>query len=200
MAVAIAHEKENIVAALADLCMKQRIKTLIQVGAGDGFEAYVMQMRSNCRAIAIEGNRNMASINPNLEFHHGIIGSMDCGAMFYVHQNPGLSGLIPRADGHETPFTTLQQRLDTWCRLHGGIQPDALIIDTEGTTFGVLEGCGDLLDGVNVVYAECQTAILRPGMSLLKEVDSLLVARGMTRHEGLPSYDEGTQGNYTWVR
>ena len=120
---------------------------------------------------------------------------------FYGHSSPDLSSTIPREDGHERAETLHQYRLDTFCRTHGGIKPDALIIDTEGTTLDVLEGCGTLLDNMKVIYAECQTSDPRPSVRHVNDVDALLVAHGMTQHTKEPSYARWqTQGNFTWVR
>ena len=119
---------------------------------------------------------------------------------FYLHQNTGLSGHFPRGDSDSEICVLAQHvRLDHFCGIRY-IEPDALIIDTEGSTMEALEGCGFILDNLKVVYAECQTQEIRPGIRLLPEVDKLLVAHGMTQHEGLPSYDVGSQGNYTWIR
>jgi hypothetical protein len=195
----MSHENKNVVAALADLCRELGVKTLIQVGSGDGYESYTVAKETGCRAIAIDGNRGTVAVSPDLEFHNIVIGSSDCHTVFYEHSNKELSSQIPRG-ANEFSVVTPLQRLDTFCGVRCGLRPDGLIIDTEGTTMDVLEGCGDLLDEMKIVYAECQTSETRPGIRLLSEVDSLLVARGMTQHEGPPSYTVGPQGNYTWIR
>ena len=192
------HEEDGVVDSLVDLCEKQDVKCLIQIGAGDGYEASKVMQHTKCRAIAIEASRS-TSCDPNLEYHHAIIGATNGMTMFYLHSNTNLSGHFPR--GNEPGVSIEQQRIDTWCTVHGGIKPDALIIDTEGSTMEVLEGCGDLLNGVNLVYAEVQGDEIRPGIRLVGEVDALLSARGLTQHEAMPSYGiGGSQFNLTWIR
>lgn len=90
-------------------------------------------------------------------------------------------------------------RLDTFCAAYS-IKPDALIVDTEGSGLDVLEGAGDLLDDVKLIYAELQNAVIRPGVRLRPEVESFLSVRGFTQHSELPTYDAGGQGNFTYVR
>jgi hypothetical protein len=128
-----------------------------------------------------------------------MIGAADSMTNFYVHAAQGLSSPIAREDGMEEKHELFQRRLDTFCA-ERGIVPDALLIDTEGTTLDVLEGAGSLINGVRLVYAECQTSMIRPGMRLLPEVDTLLTNRGFVRRVGPPEYDAGGQGNYCWVR
>ena len=120
---------------------------------------------------------------------------------FYVHKTSGLSSPFVRGDSDEEARQFGQERLDTFCAVRGiSPLPDALIIDTEGSTLDVLEGCGAILNGVKLVYAEVQTCEIRPGMRLLPEVDAFLAARGFALRPGLPAYDGGAQGNYTWTK
>ena len=194
-----AHEDPHVVNALSSLCEDLGVTTLVQVGAGDGYEADFIRASIGCRAVCIEGDSRQKAIVDDLEYHYTVIGATDGTMPFYQHPTPDLSGHFPRADLNEKMIEVEQQRLDTFC---GGLDivPDALIIDTEGSTMEVLEGCGGLIDGLKVVYAECQTVETRIGIRLLDEVDDFLAARGMTQHEGLPTYDGGAQGNWTWVR
>jgi len=200
------HEEPHVVSALVELCKKHEVKCLIQIGAEDGYEAACIKEATKCRAIAIEPNVICEAHSPHIEFYNTVIGGYDSLTTFYIHEDTGLSSQLPRNDGHEIPFHTAQQRLDTWCN-NRHIKPDALIIDTEGTTLDVLGGCGDLLFDIKIIYAECQTEIMRPGIRLLNEVDEFLVEiYGMTQHHGLPSYscENGQypipQGNWTWIR
>lgn len=197
----MSNEHWPVVDALSTLCGQLGVKCLVQIGAETGHEANVIRMRTGCRAIAIEGNSQNQPCSPELEWHTAVIGATDCMMPFHFHQDPALSGHFRRADGLEFPMAMVeQQRLDTFCAAHD-ITPDALIIDTEGSTQDVLDGCGALLDGLRLVYAECQREDLREGMRPAHETDAFLKARGMTFHSGLPSYaTDGKQGNYTWTR
>jgi FkbM family methyltransferase len=193
-------EEQHVVDALVSLCREIGPECLIQIGAEDGYEAMRIREATGCRVIAIDGDMRSRPASPYFEFHHLVIGKTDCFASFYVHATSGLSSTLARGDSNETRIQREEWRLDTFCEMHGGIRPDALIIDTEGTTMEVLEGCGALIDGVKLVYAECQNEMIRPGVSLFADVDRFLVEHGMTLREGLPSYDAGCQSNYTWVR
>jgi len=191
-------EEPKIVAALAELCRERGVTCVVQVGAGDGYEADEIRKYTGCRAVAIEGCSDAERVFSQTEWHIAVIGATDGPTNFYVHDNRNLSGQIARESGERIEVVE-QRRLDTFCREHD-IKPDALIIDTEGTTLDVLEGCGDLLNNLKVVYAECQTSVLRPGMRLLGEVSEFLATHDMTMRVGPPSYGSGGQGNYTWVR
>ena len=190
-------EEPNVCNELADLCGSMNIKCLVQVGAENGFEASFIQKKTGCEAVCIDGDTRCKPIEGNVKYFHEVIGATDGPGMFYVNPNHGLSSQIQREE--DPGFYVQEQRLDTFCEKNG-IAPDALIIDTEGTTMEVLEGATRILDGVRMIYAECQTHVIRPGIRLLGEIDAFLVARGFTRRDGPPSYSCGSQGNYTWVR
>lgn len=202
----MSHEEDQVVAALADLCKRYGVTTLIQVGAGDGYEAYRVKETTGCRAICIEADGRHPQAyqclrsGMTLEYHRALIGATDCVMPFYTHPTPDLSGQFPRGDNGEERHDLPQQRLDTFCATWG-IVPDALVIDTEGSSMDVLEGCGALLDGLKIVYAEVQNYEMRPGIRPVGQVDALLSAHGMTQHRTLPSYAVGAaQYNMTWVR
>lgn len=195
----MSHEEDHVVGALVDLFKAMNVTCLVQVGAGDGYEAHEIQKAIGCRAVAIEGDSRQPQHSTTVEYHQALIGATDCNVNFYLNNTPDLSSECARGEG-EVLTVLPQQRLDTFCDTHG-ITPDALIIDTEGTTLDVLEGCGRYMDGIRAIYAECQVAPLRPGVRHVNEVAAFLEVRGFTRHHGLPSYGETCgQGNFTWVR
>lgn len=194
------HERPDVVEALTDLCWRRGVSLLIQVGAEDGFEAAQIQNKLRCRAIAIEGNPACRSYSQDLEYHHMVIGATDGEAPFYINKDPSLSGHIPRGiPSDERAVQMPQQRLDTFCAIRGGLRPDALIIDTEGTTMEVLEGCGDLLGSVKFIYAEVQSDELRPGVRPFKHVTEFLCNHGFRKYPDPPSGGEASQYNFTWV-
>lgn len=195
----MAHEHGDVVDALAELCKRLDIKCLVQVGASDGYEAEIVRVATGCRAVAIEGDPRGSTRYEQLEYYRAIIGEADGPVTFYMNESQDLSGTVKRG-AHESAVESQQSRLDTFCSEHQISGVDALIIDTEGSTLQVLEGAGALLDSLKVVYAECQNDMSRPGVSLLADVSAVLEAAGMKRHDGLPSYDAVSQGNYTWIR
>ena len=195
----MSREREDVVAALVDLCKEVGVKCLIQIGAEDGWEAFCVQETTGCRAVCIEGDPKCCKCSMRLEYHRCLIGATDCVTDFYVHEQMGLSSTIPRNDNLEQHIAVEQYRLDTFCEL-SGVAPDALIIDTEGSAMGVLEGAVGTLAGVRLIYAEVQTKEIRPGVSLLPVVDAFLVERGFVRRGGLPAYEVEGQGNFVWVR
>ena len=192
-------EDPHIISSLIDLCRSMRIQCIVQVGAAEGDEVARIQEAIGCHAVAIEARPEVLPASFNIDFHYTVIGATDGVTEFYVHPSGELSGHFPRVDGGEEKITEKQQRLDTFC-FNNRLLPDALIIDTEGTTLEVLEGAGRVLDTVRLIYAECQTVKSHPDMRLLKEVDDFLVDRGFVRREGLPAYSVGAQGNYCWVK
>lgn len=197
------HEQDHVVGALVDLCRAHNVKCVLQVGAGDGYEADCIRGAIGCRAVAVDGDSRSVPYSPSLEFHRSLIGATNCVTAFFTSpDNPELSTEIVRGEDfpHQTRHELMQRRVDTLCDYHG-IRPDALIIDTEGTALDVLEGCGDaILSGLKVVYAEVQHPPLRGGMRIAEEVDAFLLSRGMVKHNALPSYGAGSQSNWTWVR
>ena len=195
----MSHEEVAVVHALTNLCIRMEIKCLVQVGAGDGHEAYTVQQICNCTSVAIEGNPGATPMSSEIEFHNAVIGESNRLADFYIHEDEGLSGCLPRRDGREKHIVCPQYRLDTFCDYHRRT-PDALIIDTEGTTMEVLSGSSNLMRGVKLIYAECQHVMYRPKVSMIEDVRNLLSGWDFVEHVGLPSYLAGPQGNYTWIR
>ena len=197
----MSQEEQGIVSALSTLCQELGVTCLVQVGAEDGFEADSIREATGCRAIAIEGLSNCKPYSDKLEYHYAIIGATNCVMPFYDY-GPGLSSQVPRKDIYALPYDIIQTRLDTFCN-ERGIVPDALIIDTEGTTLDVLEGCGDLLDGIKIIYCEVQSpqyALEREGSRPFGEVDTFLSSRGFAIRNGYPNYCAGPQANVTWIR
>lgn len=195
------HEEPPVVAALIALCKEMRITCVVQVGAEDGFEAAEIARATGCRAVALEADdRCIGNAVGGVEFHVALIGATDCDtSTFYRNTSAGLSSMLSRNENSQEALTMPQRRLDTFCAAFD-LRPDALVIDTEGTTLDVLKGSTGLIDGVRLIYAEVQTQEIRPGVSLLPDVDAFLAERGFVRREGLPSYPAGGQGNYTYVR
>ena len=197
------HEHDWVVDELVALAKRLNIRCVVQVGADDGWEAWKMHERAECASVAIEADPAAEPCAPELVFFRGIIGATDSDAVpfYHVGRRLGLSSTLPR-DGEVSKFTQVislpQSRLDTFCQEHA-IAPDMLIIDTEGTTSDVLEGCGGLLAGVRAIYAECQTWKAGGG-SQLEDVDAFLTERGFRRDNTGPCYSVGSQGNFLWVR
>lgn len=186
-------EADDVIEGLASMCRKYETTCLIDVGSCEGYEASKLP----CRSICIDPDRRV-TFCPGMDCYRDMIGATDCVTTFYQHSNLGMSGALHR-DGVTEGYSVSQYRLDSFCSDHQ-IVPDALIVDTEGTTLDVLEGCGALLDGIKFIYAECQSELLFPGVRLVGEVDNFLAMRGFTQHIGPPAYFCGGQGNYCWVR
>lgn len=195
----VSREQDHIVSALVALCKEKAITCVVQVGAEDGYEADAIRNATGARAVCIEADPKCCRCSTGLEYHRVLIGAEDCIHNFFVHETMGLSSTLTRADGQEQHIAMEQYRLDTFCTLHG-IEPDALIIDTEGTTLDVLEGAEGILGKMRLIYAECQDMVIRPGVRTVAEVETFLAARGFVEHNDLPSYSAGSQGNYTWVK
>lgn len=196
----MSHEEDNVVGDLVSLCRSMDIQCVVQVGAWDGWEADKIRLETGARAIAIDADPRAVTCSDHISHYKALIGEHDADEVVF-HQNnaPGLSGKVGRGEA-EKAIKMRQWSLDTFCTFHDA-RPDALIIDTEGTTLDVLRGANRLLTGVRLIYAECQTSEIRPGIvGLLSDVDAFLVERGFVRRPGPPAYDAGGQGNYCWVR
>lgn len=194
----MAREQAQVVGALVDLLRQAGARCIVQVGAEDGWEADQIRLATGCRAVAIEADENCRPCSADLEYYHALIGATDCASTAFYIYGPGLSTTYPR-DLQGKLVWLPQQRLDTFCA-RAGLKPDALIIDTEGGTMDVLEGCGQLLERLSCIYAEVQAHPIRPGIRPVSAVNALLLPMGFTQHWGLPSYDGGPQSNLTWMR
>lgn len=191
-------EHADVCRSLADICRKMAVSCVVQVGAEDGHEASYLAQTLGCRSIAIEANAGVSS-SPGIEYHVSVIGATNGPTTFYRHSNGALSGHFPRGS-EEVAERRWMQRLDAFCG-DNLIAPDALIIDTEGSTLEVLEGATGILGGVKVIYAEVQDYPIREGIRPFPLVDAFLAARGFTAHDAAPTYGKGdAQWNQTWVR
>ncbi len=187
----VPHESEEVVRALVKAFGK--VRTVIDVGCGDGYE--VSQVDAD-RRIGIDANPDTPRLFTNVEYFTTAIGASNCRGTLYAADVPGCSSLMNR--GGATLITPIE-RLDTFCDRNDICDVDALIIDTEGTTFDVLEGAGELLESIRYIYAEVQLVHLYP-TPMFQEVDTRLKLWGFSRVDNLPSYTGEVQANYLWIR
>lgn len=194
-------ETDEVITALVNLCRDKKVTCIGQIGAEDGSEAWAVMTALEIPGFAIEADSRCQPCTPDLPFFNVAIGAGLELVKFYEHPTPGLSGMFEREDQGERARNILQIGLDDFCQSFGR-DPDALIIDTEGSTLEVLEGAIGILKGIEVLYAECQVDVLRPGIRTLDEVENFLRVHAphLKRREGPPAYDGGSQGNYCWVR
>lgn len=194
-------ETDEVITSLIALCKEKKVTCIGQIGAEDGSEAWAIMTALEIPGFAVEADSRCQPCTPDLPFFNVAIGAGLELVKFYEHPTPGLSGMFEREDQGERARNILQISLDDFC-LSLNREPDALIIDTEGSTLEVLEGATQILCGTEVIYAECQTLAIRPGIRTLDEVEEFLRVHAphLRRREGLPAYDGGSQGNYCWVR
>lgn len=197
----MSRETDEVIDALVELCREKEVTCIGQIGAEDGSEAWAVMTALKIHGFAIEADSRCQPCTPDLPFFNVAIGAGLEIVRFYEHPTPGLSGMFAREDKGERMRAILQIGLDDFCESLNSV-PDALIIDTEGSTLEVLEGATGILKNLEVLYAECQVDVLRPGVRTLDEVENFLRVHAphLRRREGLPAYDGGSQGNYTWVR
>ena len=191
-------ESPDVITALTALCRQYAVRTVLQVGAEDGYEADCIRRELGCRAVCIEPDTRCGPVSGQLEWHEVLIGDGDGVTDFYLHTGLGLSSKVSRKDGKETAARVPQMRLDAFCRRHA-VKPDCLIIDCEGATLDVLRSAGPMLQYVAVVYAEVNHDDSR-GPRNDADVQALLEEAGLRRHESAPSYSAGCQSNWTFVR
>ena len=190
-------ESPDVITALIKLCREYAVRTVLQVGAEDGYEADCIRRELGCRAVCIEPDVRCGPVSHLLEGHEVLIGDGDEVAEFYLNSSPGLSSKVQRRS-NETLARIPQMRLDAFCRRHE-VKPDCLIVDCEGTTLEVLQSAGPMLGFVAVVYCEVNHDDSR-GQRNDADVQALLESFGLRRHEGAPSYRANGQSNYTFVR
>lgn len=197
----MSRETDEVIAALIDLCREKKVTCIAQVGAEDGSEAWAIMTALEIPGFAVEADSRCLPCTPDLPFFNVAIGAGLELVPFYEHPTLGLSGMFAREDKGERSRAILQIGLDDFCKSLNRV-PDALIVDTEGSTLEVLEGATGILKDLEVLYAECQTHAIRPGIRTLDDVEEFLriFAPHLRRREGLPAYDGGSQGNYTWCR
>lgn len=185
-------EQEHVILALTKLCREMGVTNLLQVGAEDGYEAYFIAEATGCSAHAIEADPKCAPFIAGLDFHRAYIGAENADKVpFYIHPISGLSSPLPRFTKNEKVRNYRMVTLDTFCA-NTGIKPDALIIDTEGTTLAVLKGATETLRKVKMIYAEVQNNDTK--------VAQFLAEQGFTFVSDSPSYTVETQSNWTWVK
>ena len=191
----MAHESDEfvdeLIAALRTRCGESFV--MYNVGSYDGYESKrVVVSIPGATVIAIDGNLAV----DGLSSYKAVIGATTGPSTFYVVDNGPLSSNYQRDNGVATPCD--EERLEDFISSRGLPAPDALFIDTEGTTMDVLLGCGDLLSGVRFICAETQESMLYPGGCLTADVDRFLVSHGFTRIPG--GYKGGGQANVFWAR
>lgn len=192
-------EEPHVIAALIEVCRQQNVKTLIQIGAEDGYEGDCIRRALGCRVVCIEPDPKCGPCSHLLEWHEVVIGDNNDMTNFYLNAARGLSSKVPRADSLEILAVMPQTRLDKFCRVHA-IKPDALIIDVEGSTLDVLEGAGSLLEFINFIYAEVSHDKTRGERADADTADAYLKERGFRRSMELPTYSAGGQSNWTFLR
>lgn len=196
--MSVSREEPHVVAALVALCKQMDVRCVVQVGAGDGYEAEEIAKATGARAVAIDADSGIRFVE-GVEAYVAVIGADNRPSVpFYFSSTPGLSTLFSRGANEECVHMPMR-RLDSFCALWN-IVPDVLIIDVEGATVDVLEGAGHLLDGVKLIYAEVNSVPIRPGIRTVDAVDDILLPLGFTHHRALPSYDGGAQSNLTYLR
>lgn len=195
----VSAEEAHVVAALIKLCQQHNVRTLLQIGAEDGYEANEIRLATGCRAICVEPDPKCGPASEGLEWHEVLIGEDNSVVDFFLHSVHGLSSKVGRNDGNEIRVTLPQITLEKFCRRHR-IYPDALIIDAEGATMDVLAGAGPVTNTVKLVYAEVSHDTSRGTRAMDTEVDAYLTGRGFKRSMELPTYSCGGQSNWTWTR
>lgn len=193
-------EHPQIITGLISLCKKQNVRCIVHVGAENGEEISRIRRASGgkVRAIGIDADPKCVPV-PNIEFHRAMIGARNGHEAFYLNSS-GLSSAIQRHQNTgESKVMLHQRRLDTFCR-ENDISPDALIVDTEGTTIDVLLGAGDILDTLKLAYLEVALDNSRGLRANAKMVDLIMTAVGMKQYTPLPAYNSGNQGNRVYIR
>lgn len=192
-------EEGPIIHALIDLCFRHKIACLIQVGSEDGYEADQIRIATGCRAVCCDPDPRIMPVSGKVEFHEVLIGGEDCITDFIIHPVQGLSSKVGRGESGEVKTLMPQYTLRKFCAKYN-LEPDALLIDTEGTSLDVLQGCGALLDGIRLIYCEVQHDDDRGPYGKADEVEAFLTERGFKRWTEAPSYRSGGQSNYTFLR
>ena len=190
-------ESPDVITALISLCRQYAVRTVLQVGAEDGYEADCIRRELGCRAVCIEPDTRCGPVSHLLEWHEVLIGEGDGVTDFYLHATTGLSSKIQRHT-KETLARIPQMRLDAFCRRHE-VKPDCLIIDCEGTTLEVLRSAGPMLGFVSIVYCEVQHDDSH-GPRNDSDVYAYLETFGLRKRDGAPSYCAGSQSNWCFVR
>ena len=172
------------------------VRTCIDVGSGDGYELSRLECQ---RKIAIDAHPEMVCGFPGIEFWNLGIAEVSGKAEFWHGPMWGCSSLNDRGGTkYEIDVMTLDEFIDS----HKLTDVDALIIDTEGTTWQVLQGAKKLLETVKYVYAEVQLVELyrNPQCRLIDEVTEFLKKFSLHATQGLPTYNAYPQANILYVR
>lgn len=102
------------------------------------------------------------------------ISNKDGESDFYESGERPTSSLLYKEKGFWKKEKVQTARLDTLISSYSLPIPHVIKIDTEGTTYEVLEGLGDILPQVNILYLETEDIPYWNGQKLHKEVVKLL--------------------------
>jgi FkbM family methyltransferase len=172
--------------------------TLIDVGANVGqFSLLIRTLHPGARIYAFEPLSRPAMKFENLfrgdtqtTLRRCAIGPQTVdGTVMYVSREDDSSSLLPVSDeqvrfaaGAETVGTesVTVSRLDEILHASEIARPALLKLDVQGYELAALQGCGQLLDVVDFVYAEVSFITLYHGQALADEVVRLLFAQGFS--------------------
>ncbi|HAI98928.1 TPA: hypothetical protein DCL30_05375 [Candidatus Peribacteria bacterium] len=154
----------------------ERIRTIFDVGAMDGKDSMALKrLFPHAEVYAIDGLKEnfdtYLAKRRNIHGFHAVIADHDGQTSFYKKNTQGLHGIyerreLPTEEKRSVPCV----RLDTFVRSNRLPAPDLMKIDVEGATFDVLNGCGSLLDAVQVLQIETETIEYFQGQKLQEEV------------------------------
>jgi hypothetical protein len=188
------HESEEVIEALRQKLVG--VRTCIDIGSGDAYELCKLDCE---RKIAIDAHPYIGIQIEGIEFHNIGIAEVSGKAPFWHGPDWGCSSLNNRG-GEEFLIDVIT--LDEFVAKHEIKDVDALIIDTEGTTWQVLQGAKKVLETVKYIYAEVQLTEIYPypRCRLGHEVSVMLEEYGLKMVTELPSYNAWPQANILYAR
>lgn len=172
------------------------VRTCIHIGCGDAYELAKLDCVTK---IAIDAHPGIKVMCEGMSYFNIGIAEVEGKAEFWHGNDWGLSSLNDRGGQKYLINVTT---LDDFVWTHRIKDVDALIIDTEGTTWQVLQGAKETLKGVKFVYAEVQHEQIYPAprCKLVGEVTDLLAEYGLHPTDGLPSYLAMPQANVLYEK
>jgi FkbM family methyltransferase len=163
---------------------KDDIKSIIEIGCGNGLDSIELKEYYNCEVYPFECNPESIKVceenlkGSGIELIKKAVSNIDGKIKFYPVTNGNfLASSIYKVNEDYQKYENLQQeeievesiRLDTWLR-EKKIKPDMLCMDVQGAILKVLEGMGEHIKDVTYILTEVGTKISYDCEPLIDEV------------------------------
>jgi FkbM family methyltransferase len=140
------------------------IQMVFEIGSRDGEDSLMFKNAwNNATIYAFEAHPEEYNLHKNLlenkiKWINKAIYDKDGTIDFSIkHIGSGIHSIRNRMIGNKNTIQIPCERLDTFCRKENITTIDVVKIDTEGCTYEVLQGCGNLLSNIKIMHIETES-------------------------------------------